>query len=319
MAIIIPVFLFLLLISPLETLAAGFDCTKAGTKLERLICDDLELSAADDRVSLLFKQILKKSKDRESLRQAQREWLKKRNAFQDREALLKIYNDRVIELQDPVLVPIRSVASTCPQFLKRNDIDDVSKCQVSEFGKIGSEGNKTYLYALYCIVPAESGEAGNCQSDSYHGKRGLSVYVQDGSSQQLKLFFDRGSYDIGLRSYTKPEIVQNQFGKFLYVPITLDGTGNFNESDYYLWDDGIKGWSYLDSNRWLDDLEKYLPRGTQVGSGVWPNLNTMTAEVFLYRKNDPNCCPSGGRALVTLSVEKGRFNIRSVKITKDVD
>ncbi|QWV95286.1 hypothetical protein KP004_08975 [Geomonas oryzisoli] len=318
MTIITHLFVFLLLITPWEALAAGFDCTKAGTKLEKLICKDLELSAADDRVSLLFKEALKKSTDRDMLLQTQREWLKRRNAFIDREALLKIYNDRVIELQEPVWVPVRSVTSTCPQFLKRNDIDDISKCQVSESGRIGTEGNKTYLYTLYCIVPAESGETGNCTPDSYYGKRGLSVYVQDGPSQPLKLFLDRGSSDIGLREYEKPELLRNQFGKILYVPIRLDGTGNFNESDYYIWDEGAKRWSYLDSNRWLDDLEKYLPRGTHVLSGVWPDLKSMTAEVLLYRKNDPNCCPSGGTAFVTLSIEKGRFNIRSVKVTKDV-
>nr|WP_284694527.1 lysozyme inhibitor LprI family protein [Geomonas sp. Red32] len=315
----VSVLAFLAVSNPLKVPAAGFDCSKAKTKMEKLLCDDLELSSADDRLSQLYKKVLAKSKERDKLIAAQREWLKKRNAFSDREVLLKLYKDRTVELEGPVLVPLRSLTSTCDGFLKRNDIDDISACRVSETGRIGTVGNKTYRYALYCLLPEGSGEPEGCSPESYHGKRGMSVYVQDGASPQLKLFLDRGSYDIGLYIYRKPEIVQNSFGKLLYLPIVTDGTGNFNESDYFIWDEGIKGWKYLDGSSWLTDLQKEIPRDTHVASGVWPDLATMTAEVFLSHENDPNCCPSGGKALVTLAIKEGRFRITSVKLVKDDD
>jgi hypothetical protein len=97
----------------------------------------------------------------------------------------------------------------------------------------------------------------------------------------------------------------------------LDGTGHGNESDYYIWDNELRGWKPLNSTRWLEDLSKYLPPGTFVGSGVWPNILSMTAEIYLSRKNDPNCCPSGGIALVKLKVKDDRFQIDSVKINKN--
>ncbi|GFO53292.1 hypothetical protein GMSM_02990 [Geomonas sp. Red276] len=285
--------------------------------MEKLLCNDLELSSADDRLSQLYKRVLAKSRDRDKVVAGQREWLKKRNGFSDREVLLKLYKDRMIELEGPVVVPLRSVTATCDAFLKRNDIDEISACKVSESGRIGTVDNKTYRYALYCIIPDGSTESDGCDPESYHGRRGMSVYVQDGASPQLKLFLDRGSYEIGLYIYGKPEIVQNSFGKLLYLPIVTDGTGNFNESDYFIWDEGIKGWKYLDSASWLTDLQKEIPRDTHVAGGVWPELRTMTAEVFLSHENDPNCCPSGGKALVTLSIKNGRFQITSVKLAKD--
>lgn len=58
--------------------AAGFDCSKAQTKVEKLICADAELSKMDEGMAKLYSQILKASSNDPALKNAQRDWLKYR-------------------------------------------------------------------------------------------------------------------------------------------------------------------------------------------------------------------------------------------------
>jgi uncharacterized protein YecT (DUF1311 family) len=55
--------------------AASFDCAKAGTKVEKLICADAELSKLDEEMAGLYREVLKASLKDPVLKQAQREWL----------------------------------------------------------------------------------------------------------------------------------------------------------------------------------------------------------------------------------------------------
>lgn len=58
--------------------AASFDCAKAGTKTEKLICADAELSKLDEALAVAYADALK-STDPASLKAAQKAWLKRRN------------------------------------------------------------------------------------------------------------------------------------------------------------------------------------------------------------------------------------------------
>jgi len=59
--------------------AASFDCAKASTKVEKMICADPELSQLDEKLSLLYQGARKKFIDLDSIKQDQRAWLKRRN------------------------------------------------------------------------------------------------------------------------------------------------------------------------------------------------------------------------------------------------
>lgn len=308
----------LFLIGPSGAFPAGFDCKKPGTKLEKYICQDPELSEADDRLSKAYKQALHKSKDRDAFTKGQKEWLRKRNLVKEKETLLRMYQDRILALGEPIVMSAASFGS-CDLFLRRNEIDkaDVSECKVSESGRIGTFGSKTYLYTLFCIVPSDFARDQICSKDSHYDKRGITIYYKDSTSQSLSLFSDRVSNEIGMYSYEMPEVIQSKSGQILYIPIRVEGTGNYNESDYYMWDGTHARWDFLDATSWHQDLNKYIPSDTHVGSGIWPDLSKMTAEIYLYRQNDPNCCPSGGKLVVALSIKKGRFQIDSAKLVKD--
>jgi hypothetical protein len=205
--------------------------------------------------------------------------------------------------------------SGCEDFLKRNGIGDIRDCAVSESGLFGELRGVKYRYVLYCIIPAYSEGEDKCGGDSftaqYHRQRGMAVYA-DNSSEENRLLMERVDPEIGVVLYEKPEIISNASGTFLYLPIRVDGTGAGNISEYYLWNEKTNGWDLIESEYWIKDLRQRLPDGLSIWKGIWPDLKTMSAKAGLYREGDANCCPSGGTAFMDLSVEEGRFRLKSV-------
>jgi hypothetical protein len=211
--------------------------------------------------------------------------------------------------------------SSCEEFLKRKEITDIRDCGVTAFGSFGSVDDRLYSYVLYCIIPNYSSGVAKCGDESfsanYYSARGLGIFVQEKASRQAKLYLERGDEDLGLYVYEQPAIVKNFFGTIMHVPIRLDGTGNGNESEYYIWNEKTREWRLLDSNSWIEDLQRRIPSGLSINTGIWPDVQTMTAEAYLYREGDANCCPSGGTAIVQLTLTAGRFSIKSVEFRKD--
>lgn len=85
--------------------AASFDCSKAGHKIEKLICSDEIFSKQDDTLAAEYAKALARVFDKNGLRDAQRNWQKWIRAecmktgcdIQDME---KAYDDRIFYLQD---------------------------------------------------------------------------------------------------------------------------------------------------------------------------------------------------------------------------
>lgn len=212
--------------------------------------------------------------------------------------------------------PLDVIRSRCIEFkdLERGSESwQMRDCQVSEFGQFGTVAGKTYYYATYCIIPnSAKAMCGDTTFDArYDRQRGLAIFTKRSQGKTAELLFERVSIDIGIYRYDiKPEIIRNRFGTILYLPIVVDGTGNMNESEYYLLDKGT--WQRIDSEAWLADLAKRVPPGREMWKGVWPDLHTMRAEAMLYNSGDGNCCPSGGSALVRLAIRDKKFVIDSL-------
>lgn len=76
-------------------IAAGFDCTKASTNIEKMICSNETLSKLDGQNTQLFKQYKSASNDLNLIVQDQRDWLKHtRNSCQDVSCLETEYGKR---------------------------------------------------------------------------------------------------------------------------------------------------------------------------------------------------------------------------------
>lgn len=83
------------LVSTLSTQAASFDCAKAATKVEKLICSDADLSKLDEELSVAYKTALQEEKQADSVKQAQKQWMKERNGGSDAACVKRAYEARL--------------------------------------------------------------------------------------------------------------------------------------------------------------------------------------------------------------------------------
>ncbi|OGP53233.1 MAG: hypothetical protein A2Y65_09155 [Deltaproteobacteria bacterium RBG_13_52_11] len=79
--------------------SAGFDCSKAGTRVEKLICQDTELSELDSRMSDAYEQALMHTNEPSQLKEQQRRWLRDtRDRCSDPSCLKSAYTQRIGQL-----------------------------------------------------------------------------------------------------------------------------------------------------------------------------------------------------------------------------
>ena len=87
-----------ILLIPSVIFAASFDCSKATSELEKIICGDDELSKLDESLSKAYLQALEWRDIKNRTIKSQRQWLKVRNACKDAECLKNAYETRIKEL-----------------------------------------------------------------------------------------------------------------------------------------------------------------------------------------------------------------------------
>ncbi len=75
--------------------AASFDCEKAATKVEKMICVDSELSKLDDELAATYRSALQNKKQADSIRQVQKQWVKNRNGCVDLACVKRAYEARL--------------------------------------------------------------------------------------------------------------------------------------------------------------------------------------------------------------------------------
>jgi len=95
---------------------ASFDCGKAGTKVEHIICDDPEISKLDDELSLAYKTALQDEKEADSTKQAQKQWMKERNGCVVAGCVKSAYEARLLSVRSKISFPVSSSAEA-----KRSD------------------------------------------------------------------------------------------------------------------------------------------------------------------------------------------------------
>ncbi|WP_431226619.1 lysozyme inhibitor LprI family protein [Burkholderia contaminans] len=91
----------LLLVVSTTTFAGSpaFNCTKASSKVEKMICGDSTLSDADSVNADLYKEVMQTADNPNQVKQEQRQWLKVRNACQTADCLASAYNNRYNQLE----------------------------------------------------------------------------------------------------------------------------------------------------------------------------------------------------------------------------
>jgi uncharacterized protein YecT (DUF1311 family) len=81
------------------TWAPSFDCSKASTKAELLICSSKDVSEADVKLARAYEESTKASADKASLKRAQLSWVRnERDTCEGVQCLLLAYQNRLIQL-----------------------------------------------------------------------------------------------------------------------------------------------------------------------------------------------------------------------------
>lgn len=128
-----------LLITPFVQ-AAGFDCAKATVKIEKLICEDAELSKLDDTLNALYRAALEDVRQTESLKTEQRAWIRKRNLCANVPCLKKTYLARMqvirSEMDDMALLDATAAGDRAKveELLRRGANVNVRMPGVAEWG-----------------------------------------------------------------------------------------------------------------------------------------------------------------------------------------
>jgi len=77
------------------TQAASFDCGKATTNIDKMICADAALSKLDEELNAAYKAALQDGKQADSIKRAQKQWMKERNGCEDAACVKRVYEARL--------------------------------------------------------------------------------------------------------------------------------------------------------------------------------------------------------------------------------
>lgn len=105
--------------------AASFDCAKASSKVEKLICGDAELSKLDDDLNAGYKAALRDEKRADSIKLAQKQWIKERNGCEDETCVRRAYESRIASLN----------ATQTPSDSEESDVYTSASIDMDESGR----------------------------------------------------------------------------------------------------------------------------------------------------------------------------------------
>lgn len=104
--------------------AASFDCAKATTIVEKLICADGQLSELDAQLSLSYKKTMSDSSNIDNLKTDQRKWITTvRNSCQDSACLKLAYVQRISQLDGKATLPKQAEPQIRPSVNAANHQD----------------------------------------------------------------------------------------------------------------------------------------------------------------------------------------------------
>lgn len=126
---------------------ASFDCEKAGTEVEKLICADSELSKLDEEMGKTYAEALKEFSVPEALKLRQRQWFKRRDACVDRglpkyimQCVKEIYQQRLAEIKG-----LMKFDQPCPELPLIKREAEKAQCFKRWLGKHPMELRKEHL------------------------------------------------------------------------------------------------------------------------------------------------------------------------------
>jgi uncharacterized protein len=193
-------FLFILFLSHLvEASAASFDCEKSQSVMERLICSNQKLSKLDEELNLSYKRALMKVRDKQFLRNWQKEWLASFNVTgcENSSCLIDSFTAHLDILNS--LAPASSAISIRNgNYIRywKGKVDDSASIKV-----IGLEDNRVFLTGHAFWI-------GNAELGQVHIGEILGIGTVKGN----RVFFDDGLCKVEMNFGSSALVVKNESG-----------------------------------------------------------------------------------------------------------
>jgi uncharacterized protein len=185
------VFSALLLISFFGVAAASFDCSKAHSKNEKIICSDSQLSSLDEALNKAYGHAYEIAPDKSLLRQTQRDWLGSYavSSCNDATCLKTLFADRLALLNEVAAAgePTSKWNGTYVRYWKGKVDKDTATISI-----IGLRTGRLYVSgsSLWYGPQAKIGQVNDGQMDGYTNRvvAGNSArFDNDGCSANLLL------------------------------------------------------------------------------------------------------------------------------------
>jgi len=283
--------------------AASFDCAKASTAIEKTICADPALSQADERLAEAFASALSATLYPSVLRRDQARWLVERDKLSDVPTLREVYRIRVEALAKMAGAWRDTRKSVTSDSARKTCVlvpdPPLDSCEVVEFGAVADDPPLRYQLQTY-------------KEDGRQIGSGAVVFAVSGD--QLAPILAAADFYV---HFFSPDVIASPAGRLLVLQGYLEGTGNLNAEQVFLFDKGQ--WREVNTASWLGDLGKHLPSGWGAWKGIYPDYEKFTAATPLWKSGDGNCCPTAGRADIKLGLVQQRLVIRDLAITRGED
>ena len=103
--------------SALSNYTVSFDCAKAGTAVEKIVCSGSSIGQLDGLLAATYRERLDPQfgADPAIMKAGQREWMQQRNACQDEACVERLYRDRIKELCEMPVVSGAHPGGDCEQ------------------------------------------------------------------------------------------------------------------------------------------------------------------------------------------------------------
>lgn len=171
----------LLCLSPLR--AASFDCAKASTRMEKLICSDALLSKTDEVLNQTYQDALRRTHNKKTVKLWQREWL---NSWEVKhcdtsDCLLKPYLEQIMLLRD-IATKGRESADWTGSYHQL--LEGRKTSQSASLLLVGLRGNRVFISAF--AVQGPTAHTGVIKGVG-HIKEGRLLFDFDGCAGEMRL------------------------------------------------------------------------------------------------------------------------------------
>lgn len=238
---------FLGILAPTISIAASFDCTKAATKVEKMICGNGWLSKMDEEMGKAYFDLINKSQNPDPLIRDQRAWLKDRNKCTNKHCLRRRYEYRIdilnffSSLKQSGSSPLNNVVSV--DCAKASTMGDQLVCKDPELLEL----DKKLVWAY--------SEVGKLNTDAaistlkFLRSRYEPSWREDHTTPKRK-----GYSDSGLEKFNKRSLVQGYKNQIRRLMLVIGIIDPFNELDPTQKKNAQKYIALLNDDDWLTGI-----------------------------------------------------------------